>query len=351
MTENDVDKTQLADLDATRTVQGSDRTQMVAGVTCPVCGSTTHTGEDYCVDCGFLLSSEPVEVEETVPNVLPKLVDVATGREFPLKPGENSVGRQDADVLLPHPTVSRRHAKITISDGEYILEDLGSSNGTIVAGEKVEPEQQVRLESGMEIYFGSAVLRFEAPGPDVAIAAAEAAREIEDAEEREKEAEESIEVEEAAEEPIPPPVEFEESEHEAADESEASEIEIELGVEPEFDATPAQSLEEPVQPVEIHEETPTLAQLVPQGGGEELLIREGNNAIGRRPANDIVIPDPYISGSHAVITAVDGSFTITDVGSTNGTSVNGDRLAPDDPRELNDGDEVTLGQSVFRFTI
>lgn len=351
MVENGMEKTQLADVDATQMVQPADRTQMAVTVTCPVCGVANQAGEEYCVDCGFLLSSTPVDVaEEAAPEALPKLVDIATGREFLLKPGENIVGRQDADVLLPHPTVSRKHAKLTVADGHYVLEDLESANGTFVTGAKIEPGQQVHVQSGTEISFGSAVLRFEAPAPDVAIAAAEAVREVEEAEEREEEAEESVAVEQAAEEPTPPPVESEKAQEEAADESEAAEIPVGDGIESEFKATPEQALEEPVQPVEIHEEAPTLARLVPQAGGDELVVRKGDNSVGRRPANDIVIPDPFVSGSHAVIAASDGDFTITDLGSTNGTTVNGEKLAPNAPRELSDGDEISFGESMYRFT-
>jgi pSer/pThr/pTyr-binding forkhead associated (FHA) protein len=354
MMENNVEKTQLASDNATQMmpVPGAEATQMAVSVTCPVCHSTTPGGEQYCSDCGFLLSSQPVEVvEDAVPPALAKLVDPTSGREFILNPGENTVGRENADVLVSHPTASRRHAKLTVADGKYMLEDLGSTNGTFVEDRKVEPGQPVEVEPGAEIRFGSATMRLEAPEPDIALAGAEAVREVEEAEEREELAEESVEVEEAAEEPEPPPVEAEETQHEAADESEAAEIPVEPGVEVDFEATPEQALQEPIQPVEIHEEAPTLARLVTEDGGEEYQIRQGENTIGRRPANNIVIPDPYVSGSHAVITAADGSFSLTDVGSTNGTLVNGERLAPNEPRQLSDGDEVTFGQSVFRFTI
>ena len=357
MLHDDMERTQLTGDGAARTVQspGGEATQVIVSITCPVCRAVGSTGEQYCPDCGFLLSSAakgfPPAQETPEQEFLAKLVEPSTGREFMLKPGENTIGRENADVLLAHPTVSRKHAKLTVSDGKYILEDVGSTNGTFVGNEKVEPGQQVEIEPGAEILFGSAVLRLEAPPTDAALAGAEAVREAEEAEEREELAEESVEVEQAALEPEPPPVEVEEEEHEAADESEAAEIPIGQGVEPAFEATPEQVLEQPVEAAEVHEEAPTLARLIAKIDGEEFLIRPGENTVGRRPTNDIVIPDPYVSGSHAVIIASDGSFTITDVGSTNGTFVNGEKLTPNEPKELNDGDEVVLGQAVFRFTI
>ncbi|MEN6521469.1 MAG: FHA domain-containing protein [Armatimonadota bacterium] len=352
--ENGIEKTQLANGNATQMIptQGAEATRMGMSITCPVCHSTTPEGEKYCSDCGFLLSSQPVETADMPePPALPRIIDPTSGRESLLNPGENTIGRENSDVLVSHPTASRRHAKLTVSDGKYILEDLGSTNGTYVGNRKVEPGQPVEIKPGDEIRFGSAVMRLEEPASEAVIAAEEAVREVEEAEEREELAEESVEVEQAAEQPAPPSVEEENEEHEESHEAVEAVMKIEPGVESGFEATPEQALEEPVQPVEIHEELPALARLVPKAGGDELLVKQGENTVGRRPANDIVIADPYISGSHAVISASDGSFSVTDTGSTNGTSVNGERLSPNEPHALTDGDEVTFGQDSFRFTV
>lgn len=351
--ENEMEKTQMANGNATQMIPtpGAEATRMGMSVVCPVCHSKTPEGEKYCADCGFLLSSQPLEVVDLPdPPALPKLVDPASGRESLLNPGENTIGRENADVLVSHPTASRRHAKITVSDGKYILEDLGSTNGTYIGNNKVETGQPVEVKPGDEIRIGSAVMRLEPPPADEEIAA-EAVREAEEAEELGELAEESAEVEKAAEEPAPPTVGEEAEEHEAVHEAVEAEIEIEPGIESEFEATPGQALEEPIQPVEIYDEPPTLARLVPAAGGDELIVREGENTVGRRPANSIMIADPYVSGSHAVITASEGSFSVTDAGSTNGTSVNGERLSPNEPHALNDGDEVMFGQKPYRFTV
>jgi len=63
------------------------------------------------------------------------------------------------------------------------------------------------------------------------------------------------------------------------------------------------------------------------------------------------MPDPYCSGRHADLTFADGKFTLTDVGSTNGTLVNGVKLEIDAPREVQEGDEITLGRTVFRLEV
>ena len=59
------------------------------------------------------------------------------GGEFPVKPGKQIViGRSsDLDMVLVEDMVSRKHAKITCSDGKILIEDLGSTNGTFVNGE------------------------------------------------------------------------------------------------------------------------------------------------------------------------------------------------------------------------
>jgi hypothetical protein len=63
------------------------------------------------------------------------------------------VGRDDgADVLIDNPSVSRRHAEIRLTDDGWVVEDLGSSNGTFLRGGKIEGPQSIGL--GDEIGFG-----------------------------------------------------------------------------------------------------------------------------------------------------------------------------------------------------
>lgn len=63
------------------------------------------------------------------------------------------VGRDEsADVLIDNPSVSRRHAEIKLSDSGWVVEDLGSSNGTYFKGQKIQGSQSIGL--GDEIGFG-----------------------------------------------------------------------------------------------------------------------------------------------------------------------------------------------------
>jgi pSer/pThr/pTyr-binding forkhead associated (FHA) protein len=84
--------------------------------------------------------------------------------------------------------------------------------------------------------------------------------------------------------------------------------------------------------------------------GEQIPVRTGTFTIGRRAGNDFVIStDPYVSGAHAMLTCDANGCYLTDVGSTNGTSVNGTRLDSNARQLLLDGDEVMIGQTSYRF--
>ncbi|MBL4689247.1 MAG: FHA domain-containing protein, partial [Nannocystaceae bacterium] len=71
--------------------------------------------------------------------------------------------------------------------------------------------------------------------------------------------------------------------------------------------------------------------------------------IGRRPTNDVVIPDASASGAHARVMVTGGALTILDLDSTNGTAVNSEPLQG--PRLLDDGDVVEIGDFSLRFAL
>ncbi|NUP04720.1 MAG: DUF4388 domain-containing protein [Polyangiaceae bacterium] len=80
------------------------------------------------------------------------------GGEFPL--GENKeiiIGRSsDLDMVLVEDMVSRRHARIACSDQEITIEDLGSTNGTFVNGEKIK---RAMLKEGDRVLIGTSILK------------------------------------------------------------------------------------------------------------------------------------------------------------------------------------------------
>ncbi len=74
---------------------------------------------------------------------------------------------------------------------------------------------------------------------------------------------------------------------------------------------------------------------------------EAELAIGRAAENDLQLIDPGLSRHHArVAIAADGTATLADLGSTNGTFLNGARLFPREPAPLRDGDRLRLGPVV-----
>ncbi len=80
-------------------------------------------------------------------------------REIGLVEGENILGRDpDAVAWIDRNSVSRLHARIVVSGGKAILEDLGSKNGTYVGNRRIAG--RVALSSGDEIRIGSARLDF-----------------------------------------------------------------------------------------------------------------------------------------------------------------------------------------------
>jgi pSer/pThr/pTyr-binding forkhead associated (FHA) protein len=80
-------------------------------------------------------------------------------------------------------------------------------------------------------------------------------------------------------------------------------------------------------------------------------IYKGQTTIGRLPDNHIcILNDRYISGHHATIEVEDDIIHLTDLGSTNGTLLNGLRLTPNESVAINDGDEVTVGGSVYVYS-
>jgi hypothetical protein len=80
------------------------------------------------------------------------------GSEFPLEPDrELVVGRaSNTDVVLVEDMVSRKHARVSVSDDEVLIQDLGSTNGTFVNGEKVK---RARLKDGDRVLIGTSILR------------------------------------------------------------------------------------------------------------------------------------------------------------------------------------------------
>src|SRR5882724_3494994 len=182
---------------------------------CERCGTGNAAGSRYCDECGTALwlgggagdvASSPngsdgrirEEAKAGVPSPAPASAAViseqktsapvvvadhkvhatlviergsSAGKQFPLSDQDANIGRWDADGGVfpdvdldtddPEAKVSRRHARISLRDGQYLIEDLGSTNGTFVnRGHRLAPGHRHPLKDGDEIIVGKTFLRF-----------------------------------------------------------------------------------------------------------------------------------------------------------------------------------------------
>ncbi len=169
-------------------------------ITCPNCSARQLDGTIFCLECGAsLIDAGPLEPtrqlamgasgrdekaitsglagtaqDDTGPLVTLIVVGSRCAIDVDLS-DEVLVGRADPtrgvmpDIDLGQfggydAGVSRRHAILSYKDGAYLVEDLGSANGTFVNGRQIEPERAIKLRHGDEIMCGTLLLRIELRG-------------------------------------------------------------------------------------------------------------------------------------------------------------------------------------------
>lgn len=240
---------------------------------------------------------------------------------IPIEHNELTVGRSpDSDVFLDNEKVSRYHAVIQRREGQVLLTDNASSNGTFVNGSRVSGT--VHLRDGDRIRFAVVEAVFHAalspsrPAPPQPWgnggghgqwSPTPTARH--DVPSR------PPTVEPAAIRPLGPPP-----------------------AQPRPGAGPARPGTAPGGPP---------AAALERLGDAPILLSEGEIALGRVPGNDVVLNDSRVSSHHARIVHQEDAFVLIDLQSSNGTYVNGQRIAF--PWTLEDGDEVVMGESEFIF--
>jgi NADPH-dependent 2,4-dienoyl-CoA reductase/sulfur reductase-like enzyme/pSer/pThr/pTyr-binding forkhead associated (FHA) protein len=228
-----------------------------------------------------------------------------------------TVGRQSGIYLLiDHGTVSRRHAEISYANGQYVLRDLGSSNGTFINDKRLEPGSVHILKQGDRILFGKVAYTFQFPSLT-------------------KQVKTTL--------------------HQAMtgfyDPTAATPSALPSG-QPILNADgslllPGTSSAIPASVVATFKELPVLI-MVSQGKPEVFRLKAGRRLqLGRDKNNDIVLADVAASRLHAeVLPGPDGIY-IRDRGSSNGVMVNRTRI--DNPYRLAHGDRITIGSITIYF--
>ncbi|CAB4347341.1 unannotated protein [freshwater metagenome] len=104
----------------------------------------------------------PVQPREPAAAAPGRAIFEAEGTRFTISPAGAVIGRSSScDVVLANPDVSRQHAQIAYDEVDgWIVEDLGSTNGVIVNGGRVDGS--LRLTSGDQLTLGPVSGRFEA---------------------------------------------------------------------------------------------------------------------------------------------------------------------------------------------
>ena len=110
---------------------------------------------------GYAFEAPVHEMEATTPSELRHAL-VWSGTELRLAEGPNLVGREPpAHVVIPHPSVSREHARIAVAGSRAVLEDLGSKNGTWRGEMRVAGPTP--LVDGDELKLGAVRLTYRGP--------------------------------------------------------------------------------------------------------------------------------------------------------------------------------------------
>jgi adenylate cyclase len=81
--------------------------------------------------------------------------------------------------------------------------------------------------------------------------------------------------------------------------------------------------------------------------GQQVVELRDHNSLGRHPSNTVQLLDKIVSKEHCIIERRPNGFTLRDLGSLNGTYVNGERVAGE--RDLRHGDDIALGQTRARY--
>jgi len=108
---------------------------------CPSCGTENKETAIICSECMEDISSIAPEKKN-------KAIIIFQEKEYPFE-NQCIIGREHfmSDALSEYKTVSRKHVKISHENNSWFVEDLNSTNGTYVNGEKIKNKTQIENNS------------------------------------------------------------------------------------------------------------------------------------------------------------------------------------------------------------
>ena len=220
------------------------------------------------------------------------------------------VGRKNGDLILNDPLVSSRHCRLVPKEGQYWLQDLGSTNGTLVNGKLAK---EIRLEPGAEIAIGATRMVLYV-GEDTGAATQNAEQDVVDSQ---------LHIAWLLDEEL-----VESKEHTEVTRSVADIIGQDLRLPPNVRAD-----------IEV---------VSGADAGKTFRCSRGNVAIGRK-FGEVPLSDAEVSKRHAVLEVFGREMVfLRDLGSTNGTYHNGRRITV---AKVSHGDTIGIGKTVLRLQI
>src|SRR5947209_4219784 len=133
---------------------------------CSHCGTENRYGDRFCEQCGAALGTDHGSAAASSGHAAPNvLVRVDGSDPQPYKLGSRAViGRLDTvDLAVNDKSISREHARLSRLRDGYVVEDLGSTNGTLVNGRRID--EAVILRPGDILTIGSVEFRFDQEVP------------------------------------------------------------------------------------------------------------------------------------------------------------------------------------------
>jgi pSer/pThr/pTyr-binding forkhead associated (FHA) protein len=252
---------------------------------CPYCSATIPHDAGYCPSCGYEPGSMGEGGAAPAATAVAGVVEVtAAGESFGIGEGEHILGRSEGDLVVSNPYLSRKHLVFTVRDGHVFVKDLGSTNGTFVDGAKLGAQEERELTPASELKAGELPITLRWL-----------------------------------------------SEPGRSDEA------------PNLEEQIPGLREDSIDVVEVRSPWSLKA------GETEYPLPFGKVRIGRKPdRNDIAFPDDgFISAAHAVLDVDLDYLKAQDIGSTNGSLLNGEKLAANDWRDMKAGDELTVGKTAL----